>query len=284
LSSGPHGRTAPDTPSSFISSTRIEEAPQYSPDGHRLAFLSDRSGGREIWTCDAEGKNPVQLTNFGTVHILGPSWSPDSRFVAFSASVNGNEDVYVIGADGGTARRVTDDPAPDITPSWSKDGRWIYFTSKRTGRSEVWKMPSAGGDATQLTHGGGSDPQESPDDLNVFFIRGDPHSRLRNQPGIWQISANGGEETRLFDLPVDGGNWCVSQQGIYCLTYAPGQLLYTLGFFDLVTRQMTQIKTLEGPKGTFFLSGMTVSPDEKWVVYGQRDKLGFDLMLVENFR
>jgi Tol biopolymer transport system component len=134
-----------------------------------------------------------------------------------------------------------------------------------------------------LTHGGGTDPQESIDGRTVYYIKGELQTRRRSEPGLWQVSADSGEETRLFELNVDAGNWAVLPRGIYFLTYETGQTPYTLDLYDLATRQATQIKTIDGPRGTLLLSGMTVSPDEKWVVYGQRDKLDLDLMLVENF-
>ena len=118
---------------------------------------------------------------------------------------------------------------------------------------------------------------ESPDGRTVYYVRG------QGEPGLWQVSTEGGEETRVFETGV-GVNWAVVERGIYFLTSQPRQAQYTLEFFDFATRQTTQITTLEGPRGTFVLSGLTVSPDERWVLYGQRDKIDFDLMLVENLR
>jgi Tol biopolymer transport system component len=142
----------------------------------------------------------------------------------------------------------------------------------------VWKIPAAGGAAVQLTRGGGQNPAESPDGRTVYYVKG------RSEPGLWQVSTEGGEETRVFEANVDPGNWAAVARGIYFLTRQPSQTPYTLEFFDFATRQVTQITTLEGTKGTFLISGLTVSPDERWVLYAQRDKLDYDLMLVENFR
>ena len=90
------------------------------------------------------------------------------------------------------------------------------------------------------------------------------------------------DEMLVFEARVDPGNWAVTARGIYFLTRRPP--LYALEFFDFATRQTTQITTLEGPGGTFQISGLTISPDERWVLYAQRDKLDYDLILVENFR
>jgi hypothetical protein len=59
---------------------------------------------------------------------------------------------------------------------------------------------------------------------------------------------------------------------------------YALEFFDFAARQTTHVTILERPSPTSFISALTVSPDERWVLYAQRDKIDFDLMLVENFR
>jgi Tol biopolymer transport system component/DNA-binding winged helix-turn-helix (wHTH) protein len=60
---GPGGK--PGSPAQFISSTRSECCPWYSPDGKKIAFVSERSGAHEVWVCDSDGSNPVPLTSFG---------------------------------------------------------------------------------------------------------------------------------------------------------------------------------------------------------------------------
>lgn len=54
-------------PRSFASSTRFEYAAQYSPDGKHVVFSSDRSGQMEIWICEADGENPIQLTHLKNI-------------------------------------------------------------------------------------------------------------------------------------------------------------------------------------------------------------------------
>jgi eukaryotic-like serine/threonine-protein kinase len=277
LTGQPGGRRGAGAHVSFISSTRLEETPQFSPDGRRVAFTSNRSGSDELWVCDAEGKNPAQLTNFGGPHTHAPGWSPDGRLIAFASLASGNGDIYVVGADGGSPRRLTSDPSVELGPRWSRDGRWIYFSSDRTGRIEVWKMPAAGGAAVQLTRGSGQNPAESPDGRTVYYLRG------QGESGLWQVSTEGGEETQVFEARVSPWNWAAVGRGIYFLT-PQARTQYALEFFDFATRQTTQVATLERPSVMSFISALTVSPDERWVLYAQRDKIDFDLMLVENFR
>ena len=86
----------------LISSSRWDLQPRYSPDGNRIAFVSRRSGASEIWTCDSDGSNPVQLTSLGALTGY-PRWAPDGKSIGFSSDAEGHFDVYVVDAEGGAA-------------------------------------------------------------------------------------------------------------------------------------------------------------------------------------
>jgi eukaryotic-like serine/threonine-protein kinase len=137
----------PNVPFQFIASTDLDNYPTYSPDGRRIAFVSQRSGNS-----DSDGTKATQLTSFGgSGAVYGPNWSPDSQSIAFTGVLKGvKDDIYSINANGGVPRRLTTNPAEDKWPYWSHDGNWIYFSSTRTGREEIWKMPSNGGVAKNL--------------------------------------------------------------------------------------------------------------------------------------
>ena len=66
-----------DPPRKLVVSTLFDTAGEYSPDGRKIAFSSNRSGPREIWVCDADGGNAVQLTHFGGPITGTARWSPD---------------------------------------------------------------------------------------------------------------------------------------------------------------------------------------------------------------
>ena len=139
----------------LISSTQVDNSPQFSPDGKKVVFASTRTGSYEIWTCDSDGGNPQRLTFFGGPLTGTPRWSPDGRQIAFDSRPSGYSDIFLIGSAGGSPRCLTlgTSNADDIVPSWSRDGRWIYFTSDRSGQSQIWKMPAGGGPANQVTKG-----------------------------------------------------------------------------------------------------------------------------------
>jgi Tol biopolymer transport system component len=180
---------------SFISSTQRDGAPQFSPDGTRIAFVSERSGHTEIWVCNGEARALSKLTSFHGPSVTTPRWSPDGRRIAFDSDVAREFDIWVIGADGGKPVRMTTDPANDGDPSWSHDGRWIYFDSARTGEQQVWKLPADGGKATQLTWDGGSAPLESPDGKFLYYTK--------NTPGVWRVPVDGGQATNEGSRAVE---------------------------------------------------------------------------------
>jgi len=72
-----------------------------SSDGQKITFRSNRSGSFEIWTCDSDGSNPIQLTLLGAPNTGTPRWSPDGRQIAFDSRKEGHADIYVINAEGG---------------------------------------------------------------------------------------------------------------------------------------------------------------------------------------
>jgi Tol biopolymer transport system component len=129
----------------LTSSPAPEQQPAISPDGHRVAFVSSRSGGPEIWVDAIEGGSARQLT-FRGEPVATPRWSVDGRSIVFASWTGDNEDVFTVRADGsGSPWRITFEPSGEDNPSWSRDGRSIYFRSDRDGRSRIYRVPGSGG-------------------------------------------------------------------------------------------------------------------------------------------
>ena len=273
---GGPGQT-PSIPFPLMPSTRNEWTPVYSPDGRRIALTSDRSGRLEIWVCNSDGSDVVQLTSSEESARM-PVWSPDGRSIAFAATVGGNEDVYVVSANGGARRRLTADPSEDRWPYWSRDGQSIYFFSKRSGKGEVWKVPVTGGEEVQVTRNTGDMPQESPDGQFLYFMKGG--DRYPEECSVWKIPSVGGEETRVIDSFQCDGGWHVGAPGIYFFAKRDEKGGSELRLYEYATGDMRKILMQEGRLD----GGVGVSPDGRTILYTQLDQAGSDLMLVENFR
>ncbi len=265
------------SPAKLIASTRWESGPHFSPDGKKIAFCSDRSGSLEIWICDSDGSNCLQLTSFEGPHTGTPRWAPDGQRIAFDSRPEGHSDIFVIDVERRLPRRLTTDTANDVVPSWSNDGRWIYFSSNRTGRRQVWKAPAEGGPAVQVTQNGGFAAFESPDGQFVYYAK-------FTEPGIWRVPVEGGEETLVLDLLQPGfwGYWAVVEEGIYFLNVKT-KPRPAIEFYRFATRQVTRVFVPEKDPD-YGSPGLAVSPDGSWILYVQADRLESDLMLVENFR
>jgi Tol biopolymer transport system component/DNA-binding winged helix-turn-helix (wHTH) protein len=260
-----------DTP--FIYSTRDDKAPEFSPDGKRIAFMSNRSGNSEIWVCDSDGSNPVQLTAFRGANVTSPRWSHDGGRIAFDSDAEGKQfDIWVINASGGKPKRMTTDPANDGNPSWSGDGRWIYFDSARTGEQQVWKIPEAGGDGIQVTRDGGFAPLESPDGKFIYYTKGLFHT------SVWRLPLEGGQATKLIENLSYLRNLVIVSKGIYFVPQQDTALGSSIEFLDFATNHTKRIASF----GKVLTNGLALSPDGRWILYTQAE-LGSELRLVDNF-
>jgi Tol biopolymer transport system component len=262
------------TPTPLVVSTQHDTAPDPSPDGRKLAFISDRSGTQEIWTCDADGNNAIVLTSFGGPHVGTPHWSPDGRRIAFSAYPEGLSDVFLVDAEGGPPRPLVTEPSDDIPAGWSADGRWVYFASTRTGRRELWKVPAAGGSARQVTYDGAFQAAESADGTTLYFSK-------RDAPGIWKMPAAGGAAELVVDdfKPGFWGGWRLMPDGLYFLADGSPR---TIRFFSFRTRRQTHVMTLDRTPD-YAGGAFTVLPDRR-ILISLLDQEGSDIKLLENFR
>jgi serine/threonine protein kinase len=269
-------------PMKLIYSTQAEDSPQYSPDGKRIAFSSNRSGSYEIWICDSEGKNPAPVTSIGGPSTGSPRWSPDGQRIAFDSLVGGKSDIYVVPADGGPAKCLTGNyKAGAVLPSWSRDGEWIYFASEE----QVWKLPIFGGEPVQVTRDGGWLPRASLDGKFIYYMHW-----VASGLSIRRVPVQGGEEAEVVP-PLKGvawSGWTLGEHGIYFIDFEASPRA-AIKFFSFRTREISQIGEMEKERRRlrheFAPAGrITVSPDEKWLLYVQYDQSGSDIMLVENFR
>jgi Tol biopolymer transport system component len=269
-------------PVKLISSTRYQDAPQYSPDGKKIAFASDRSGSSQIWVCNSDASNSTQLTFLDATGSGTPRWSPDGRSIVFDSTASGNLGLYTMSADGGSPKPLVVDSHLNGAASYSRDGRWVYFVSDRSGKYEVWKVPSNGGQPVQVTLHGGWQPMESMDGKLLYYVKTNLQTDPSNAPAtLWAKPVAGGEEY-LVTSQLIRNHWTVAQNGIY-FTDPDSKPRATLKFLDARTGQIRTIATLEGELSSGGQS-LAVSPDGRSILYSRQDSYTTDLMLVENFR
>ena len=186
-----------------------------SPDGRSMAFVSNRSGGLEIWTAGVDGSFPRQLTNRPGEKSGTPRWSPDGQWIAFDGSIEGNSDIFVMRAAGGTPRRVTSHAAVDCNVSWSADGQWLYFGSDRTGEFQIYKVAVQGGQEVQVTREGGFGGVESPFGDHFYYATHYSAGQLRRVP-VW-----GGKEEILMPGIQNVHGLRATRKGVYFMPLCP---------------------------------------------------------------
>lgn len=174
--------------------------PAWSPDGNRLAFWSNRDGGKEIYLMNADGSNVKRLTN-NLVDDVNPSWSPDGSRILFESERDGNRELYVMDTEGGNQVRLTRDNAVDSTATWSPDGSLIAFASNRdTGppynpyNMDIYVMNADGSHVRRIVDDPEYDvgPQWSPDGRKIVFMTG-----RNGNFDVYQMNADGTDQRNM---------------------------------------------------------------------------------------
>ncbi|NYF80861.1 PD40 domain-containing protein [Granulicella arctica] len=262
------------TPIPWSNSTRRSGSPQYSPDGQRVVFLSDRSGDLHLWTAARDGSNARQLTHADDLSPGGPRWSPDGKQIAFYALVDQNKQLFVVDSESGSVSRFLKDRFDDRSPNWSNDGRSIYFNSNRDGSRGCWKLSLADGAVSKLTNRLCWDAFESPDNQFVYFTT--------DQPGIWRIATTGKTDQVVPSLKTVGVDryFASTRKGLYFVDHQ--DLTKAIQRFDPKTGLVETVGHLQGDLLPWEL-GLSVSPDDATVLFTKADESMSEIDLVHNF-
>lgn len=197
--------------------------PRWSPDGSKIAFLSDREGGRNaIWIIGANGGEAERLTD-EKGGISDFEWSPDGKTIAFimrEAPPTQKEDfrvvgddprpphLYLIDVDAGTATRLTRSPFSFTNPSWSPDGSTIAVEQEPAGIADFQKhdiaLVSRSGAVRMLVTWPGSDrnPTFSPDGKSIAFLSAGGVADWLREEQIYVVPVSGGTP-RLISREYD---------------------------------------------------------------------------------
>lgn len=188
-----------------LTNASVSDNPVLSPDGQKIAFISNREGGDgKLYVMNADGSRVKRLTN-----DLGgdryPSWSPDSQQIVFAQNLvynsirNEEMEIAVINSDGKNLRQLTHNTVIDYAPDWSPDGSKIAYDSDIDGYRQIFVMDPDGSNVQQLTSNTLMDcnhPKWSPDGHQIaLYCQGQKHS------SIYVMEADGSNFRALADDP-----------------------------------------------------------------------------------
>jgi Tol biopolymer transport system component len=261
------------SPVKLIESSTENDSAQYSPDGAKIAFVSDRSGVSEIWLCNADGSGAVSLFSGKGWPVGTPRWSPDGRSLAFDMVEDGRSVIGLLDVKNGAAHVFAAGPADNMMPSWSRDNRFIYYVSPTgTDQVEIWKKAVDGSGSMQVTHHGAGEAFESPDGGTLYY--------LKPRMGVWTVPPFGGEESAVSGLErVDSSrHFSLASSGMYFLSNESPP--WVLKYRPFSGGPISDVAVIERTP-EFATPSLSVSPDEKWLIYSQLDQSSEDLMLLE---
>ena len=134
----------------------------------KVAFVSDRDGNQEIYSCNSDGSNIVRLTN-NPGSDDEPSWSPDRTRIAFISNRAGSTELYLMNADGSNVVRKTFFGTYAASPTWSPDGTKIAYT---LGGTNISVIDMASGISSLLFDTPGIDvyPAWSPNGMTIALV------------------------------------------------------------------------------------------------------------------
>jgi imidazolonepropionase-like amidohydrolase/Tol biopolymer transport system component len=122
-------------PTQFTKGMAFDSHPKFSPDGMKLLFISDRSGGENIWWFTIDKKDSLQVTKGNTEHYQSAEWTPDGNYIVGSRGIR-NLKLWMFHKDGGSGAQLISKPdnLKTVEPAFGNDGRFVWFAH----RTSAW--------------------------------------------------------------------------------------------------------------------------------------------------
>jgi serine/threonine protein kinase/Tol biopolymer transport system component len=201
--------------------------PAWTPDGKRIAFISNKEGPLNVFWQLADGSGGLERLTTSDDLQTPNSWSPDGKLLAFNEITPGKGiDIWVLRLGDRKAQPFLQKPFNESAPRFSPDGRWLAYVSDESGRYEIYVQPYPGpGGKWQISTEGGTEPVWNPNGRELFYRSGD---KLMAVDISTQSGFAAGKPRMLFEgkyqpTPVTFPNYDVSPDGQRFLMLKPAE-------------------------------------------------------------
>ncbi|BBB33567.1 TolB protein [Thermotomaculum hydrothermale] len=176
----------------------------------KIAFVSDRTGHREVFIMDYNGDNIRQLTKLNSTTLF-PAVSPDRKIIAFTSYRDNNPDLFLYFL-GGKIKRIYHAEGIGSTPDFSPDGKLMVFSASKNGNTDIYLFHIDSGEIERLTKSPAIDtsPKFSPNGKAIVFT-----SDRYGSPQIYTMTVEGLNITKIRTVGTYNDQPCWSPDGKY---------------------------------------------------------------------
>jgi len=226
----------------------------------KIAFVSTRTGNKEIYLMDYDGYNVQAVTRNGSIN-LNPDFSPSGQEIIFTSYKKGNPDLYRRELFTGAEARTSASRGINITGAWAPDGNRIALAMSKDGNSQIYVISKEGKQLARLTHSSAIDvsPAWSPNGAQIAFV-----SDRYGRPQVFIMNADGSGVRRLTTSGAYNVSPRWSPKGdriAYCRQMGNGFQIFIINPNGSGDTQITQEGSNEHPRW---------SPDGRYLTFSSR--------------
>lgn len=277
-------------------------SPAISPNGKKLAYISDVDGLFALFVRDIDGpKNskPRKLVtslrkqDFEELSILTPglSWNPDGTKLVISGKSGGEDAIYIMDEKTGDYDKIKLGFKTIVSVIWSPDGKSIAFIASDKEKSDIFIYSLESQKVRRITNDvfTESAPAWSHDSKRIFFIsnRGNNLENSSNSINLWKTGFEGSD---IYSIDVESGqivritNEPQYEKTSLAVSADNNKVLYVSDKNGIGNIYQIDLRTKEIKPKTNSLTGITqlsLNADDSKLVFTTLDKAGYDIFMIK---